>query len=173
MSGLTIRVATLADARQISKLGQITFRETYETDYNVVQVNTYIDAVYSVDLIRRELEDENNLFLLSIEREAIVGFAKLSFDSDLVADSSVAAVELERIYFIERVIGRGYGRALLNACIIEARSRNCSELWLAVWEGNSRALKFYEANGFQKVGSRVFDFAGELQTDIVMSLAIA
>jgi ribosomal protein S18 acetylase RimI-like enzyme len=44
--------------------------------------------------------------------------------------------------------GKGLGRALLEHAERFAREHRCERLTLAVFEGNGRARKFYESNGF-------------------------
>ncbi len=43
----------------------------------------------------------------------------------------------------------GIGRALMDACVNEARALGCDTLELNVWEGNADARHFYEAYGMK------------------------
>jgi ribosomal protein S18 acetylase RimI-like enzyme len=45
--------------------------------------------------------------------------------------------------------GQGYGRALLDASVAEARSRNVRHIWVASYDFQAPGL--YERAGFQRV----------------------
>ena len=61
------------------------------------------------------------------------------------------------------------GALLMNRCIQQAREWGCDVIWLAVWEENPRAIRFYEKNGFQKVGVKDFRLGSDVQHDFVMA----
>jgi ribosomal protein S18 acetylase RimI-like enzyme len=42
-------------------------------------------------------------------------------------------------------------------------------IWLAVWENNPRAMRFYEKNGFRVAGKTLFRLGGDIQHDFVMA----
>lgn len=81
-------------------------------------------------------------------------------------------VELARIYLEDKVIGRGYGAALMQACLEAAREGGYETVWLGVWAENDRAIRFYEQWGFSLVGSHAFAFGGEVQTDLVLARSL-
>jgi GNAT superfamily N-acetyltransferase len=68
---------------------------------------------------------------------------------------------------VAEVRRQGVGSELLNACIQHARSHGGALMWFNAREG---AVKFYEANGFAKVGDR-FDLE-DLGPHYVMQRAI-
>ncbi|OYY07322.1 MAG: GNAT family N-acetyltransferase, partial [Sphingobacteriia bacterium 35-36-14] len=45
-------------------------------------------------------------------------------------------------------------------------------IWLGVWEKNSRAIRFYEKNGFKIFSSHLFTLGNDIQTDLLMKLEI-
>ena len=50
--------------------------------------------------------------------------------------------------------GRGYGSALLDAALEEARRNRVEEVFLEVRDSNARARLLYESRGFTEVGRR-------------------
>jgi ribosomal protein S18 acetylase RimI-like enzyme len=68
--------------------------------------------------------------------------------------------------------GRGLGRALLSECADRACRDGCDVLWLGVWDGNDRAIGFYERLGLRRVGATQFRLGSELQTDLLMVLPL-
>jgi ribosomal protein S18 acetylase RimI-like enzyme len=57
----------------------------------------------------------------------------------------------------------------MDRCLDQARQWGCDVIWLAVWEENPRAIRFYEKHGFQKAGVKTFQLGAELQHDFVMA----
>ena len=55
----------------------------------------------------------------------------------------------------------------MDAVLTDARrlSPTCTYVWLGVWERNARAQAFYGKYGFRPVGTHVFMFGDEPQTD--------
>lgn len=77
-------------------------------------------------------------------------------------------IELVRIYVEKDIIGRGYGAALMEACLETARTNGNEPIWLGVWEKNRRAIGFYEKWGFEKNGMKTFVLGNDLQNDHIM-----
>src|SRR3712207_7947820 len=50
------------------------------------------------------------------------------------------------------------------------RSRKADNIWLGVWEENSRAINFYKKNGFIEFDEHIFKLGEDEQTDIMMKL---
>lgn len=75
----------------------------------------------------------------------------------------------------KRAAGRGIGRALLSACIEQARSADGVELLtLSVTAGNRRAVRLYEGAGFTRYGTlkHAIKLDGIYHDKDLMSLAL-
>ena len=57
--------------------------------------------------------------------------------------------ELKQLWVHKAYRGQGYGRALLDASVAEARSRNVRHIWVASYDFQAPGL--YERAGFQRV----------------------
>lgn len=64
--------------------------------------------------------------------------------------------ELTAIYVREDAIGKGYGHALFVRAEQALRAQGYERLVLDVLSQNTRAIAFYRAHGFAKVGQRLF-----------------
>jgi GNAT superfamily N-acetyltransferase len=62
--------------------------------------------------------------------------------------------ELDALYVLASHHGRGIGRALIEAAIIDARASAAAALGFWVVHGNTRARRFYEAVGAEAVAER-------------------
>lgn len=57
---------------------------------------------------------------------------------------------------------------LMQTCLAYARKKDVETVWLGVWEHNTRAIAFYEKNGFKKIGEHTFMLGEDAQTDWLM-----
>jgi GNAT superfamily N-acetyltransferase len=87
----------------------------------------------------------DDCLLVALEGAEIVGYARAT------APAQEGGQELLGLYTRERYWHSGLGSRLLLQCL-ESRA---AELWL--FEGNERALRFYERHGFSLDGQRRLD----------------
>jgi ribosomal protein S18 acetylase RimI-like enzyme len=115
-------------------------------------MQAYIGEKFSEAAIRQELSDPANIFHIIYHGEEPAGYSKIIFSSPHKDILQQEVTKLERLYILERFHGLKLGRELFLF------NRNLSEgagqagMWLFVWTGNSRAIRFYEKAGFRIVG---------------------
>lgn len=83
--------------------------------------------------------------LVCVESGKIIGTT--SFSKSRFAQFSDWG-EIISIYLLPNYMGRGYGKALLEAAVAELKTMDYKNVFLWVLEENSRARKFYEKMGF-------------------------
>lgn len=154
---ITIRLATADDITTLAALGTTTCYEAYFELDPSRDLADYCARVYSPEAVRSEFEDSNSVFLLAEINKRSVGFAKLRENNRIECIDSPTAIEIQRIYVLERVKGAGVGRALFDKCIEVGVSRGHDQLWLGVWEKNLAAQSFYEHLGMAVVGTTDFN----------------
>jgi GNAT superfamily N-acetyltransferase len=118
----------------------------------------YVNRSFSQARFELEMADANALFyLIYLEKEA-VGFLKLNLDKGIDHYSADAALELERIYILPKATGQGVGKKVMDFVLDIARKRQKSLVWLKSMD-SSKAIPFYQQQGFQIHGSTLLDFA--------------
>jgi ribosomal protein S18 acetylase RimI-like enzyme len=164
---IEIRRARVSDAGLVGVLGAVTFYEAYFEQDDPHSLAEYIQESFSTAKIRAEIEDENAEFYIIFLDERAVGYAKLrtGTKAEGVKENSI---ELQRIYTVERVFGKGAGERLLRHCLETARARGFETLWLGVWEENLRARRFYEKHGFRRVGTLEYPYGDTVGINHVM-----
>ncbi len=165
---LFIRRASRNDAETLTELGIRTFRDTFGPDNDSQDLEAYLTSAFTPPQIASELADPTVTFLLAYAAEKPIGYAKLKPGQVPVCVHSFKPVELVRLYVEKGVIGKGYGAALMAACIEEARQSGYETLWLGVWKRNERAQNFYRKRGFRQVGSKEFIVGKDVQKDLIM-----
>ena len=92
-----------------------------------------------------------------------------------IAMSGVDEVHLLNITVAPRYQRQGWSRLMLEALTIWARGQSAHWLWLEVRVGNQRAMKVYEAHGFERVGLRKDYYPaghGQRENAVVMGLRL-
>lgn len=62
--------------------------------------------------------------------------------------------DVQTIAVAPRAQGRGVGRQLLDALLVEAAERHCSQVFLEVRADNAPAIALYQSRGFESTGLR-------------------
>lgn len=97
-----------------------------------------------------------------------VGYSMVTRPDLPIEDPAEGDVELKRIYLLSRFHGSGAGRRLMEAAVDGARAMGGRRLFLGVFAGNARAVRFYEKSGFAVVGKRTFQMGFNIFDDLVM-----
>lgn len=168
-AGVTLRLGTSADAALMYAMGQRTFRHTFGPPNDAADVETYMAATYSVSAQRAELADPNTTFLIAMQGDVPTGYAKLVQGRSGDGVRATNPLEVQRFYTDVPFIGAGIGSVMMPEVIEHADRAGHDALWLAVWEHNPKARRFYERHGFSVVGQQEFWLGRDLQHDLVMA----
>ncbi|MFL5617937.1 MAG: GNAT family N-acetyltransferase [Gemmatimonadaceae bacterium] len=172
-SPIVTRAARPDDAALLMELGASTFAETFESANTPDDFAAYMAVAFGEDIQRAELEDPDTTVFFA-EREAdVVGYVMLRERKPPTSVGLDDALEIARFYARRRAIGSGVGATLMQRALAEAAGRGKDAVWLAVWERNDRAIRFYESWGFHQSGTQPFLLGSDLQTDLVMVRRIA
>ena len=93
----------------------------------------------------------NDLSLVAIGGDAVLGWASLSSTSDRCVYAGVAEVS---VYVAPEAQGRGVGRQLLAALIDLSESKNIWTLQAGIFPENAASVALHRASGFEVVGTR-------------------
>lgn len=133
---VTVRQATDADVAAIVDVGHRTWPATYEPFTGPDYVARGLATWWSVDAIRRGLA---NTVVAQDESGTIVGMASYAPDG--------VHLILWKLYVLPEAQGGGAGTALLRKVVGDSEC-HYDAVRLEYLEGNDRAAKFYERNGF-------------------------
>lgn len=150
-----VRRARADDAFVLAQIGAQTFSETHDKWTDARDVEGYIASNFTPVKILQEMHDQNPSFWLGgIGKDpAVLGYAKLRPAVPPVCVEG-DALELQRIYVRQAVVGQGLGGALLRTCIRHAIRAGWSGMWLGVDRRNHDAIGFYRRFGFDLVGTK-------------------
>ena len=157
-SNIVIRPASADDADLLAVLGTVTFYEAYFEQDDPADLANYLVESFAPAKIREQLDDGDSTFLIAFLMGRAVGYARLVSGESDPNIASENAIELRRIYVLERLWGKGVGEALLSRCETLARKLGKESMWLGVWQQNERGRRFYAKHSYTKVGTLTFPY---------------
>ncbi|HMT09767.1 MAG TPA: GNAT family N-acetyltransferase [Pyrinomonadaceae bacterium] len=157
---IEIKRATVAEAEYIALLARVTFREAFAKDAwtDDAVLRDYLSATFSVEKIRASIAKENNVYWVAFADGLPAGYAKLKKFSPYEKLDDDSPAQLQKIYVLNDLIGNRIGEKLQNALFDTVAGHNIRTLWLAVWDKNDKAIRFYERHGFRKETKYHYDY---------------
>ncbi|UOQ44885.1 GNAT family N-acetyltransferase [Halobacillus salinarum] len=150
-----VRSAQSKDAQALSELRLQIDGETENLDR--VKGEAYINGEGFKDIIKRDLESLNNIFLVAEVNGTLVGFSRC--EGNTLKRSS------HKVEFGVGVLmdywGYGIGKNFLKECVSWADANNIKKITLNVLETNEKAITLYKNHGFM--------IEGVLQKDKLLS----
>lgn len=164
------RVTTSAeDIATLKSVAERSFVGAFQGGIPERDMQQYFDTAYSEETLLAEARDlDTDVFFIE-DRGEVVGFLKVSFGGSQTEAMGEEYAELQRIYLLPDTVGGGYGSALMAKAVELAQARGKSRLWLGVWEHNERALDFYRAKGFERIGEHWFTTGTSRQLDWILA----
>jgi ribosomal protein S18 acetylase RimI-like enzyme len=166
---LQVRPATIDDAEHLSEAAARMFNDTFGPANTAEDMANYLATTFTTEKQRAELADPERATFILDANGTVAGYATLH--RGVRSDGIIGEhpTEIQRIYVDRGYQGKGYAKSLMNACVAQAQRWKSDVLWLAVWEHNPRAIRFYEKSAFHKVGMQHFQLGSDLQHDHVMA----
>ncbi len=165
---LTIRKAQESDAELICELSKKTFIETFASVNTEEDMKKYIQENFTIEEVRRELNNADSLFFIAYSDEEAAAYMKLNVGTAQTEAQGEESMELQRIYVLKAHKGKHIGSQLIQVAEDEVAKREFSYLWLGVWEHNEAALGFYTHLGFKRFSEHIFTLGEDAQTDFLL-----
>lgn len=165
---IEVRSALKNDAALISGLGAKSFFEAFGKHNKKEDIENYIAEKFSLEQIKEEISDPLASFFLAYYDSEPAGYAKLIKSNlpEQIKDKN--AVEMQRIYVLEKFYGMKIGREMMLQTLDFAFTKGFDSMWLGVWQKNERAVEFYKKFGFEIFGTREFKIGTDSQDDYLM-----
>lgn len=160
---IQIRQATTKDAALIADISRALFYNTFAAHNTPENMELFLREQFTRETLMAEVGAAGNTFLLAYGDGEPAGYVRLREN-----EAQPNTMEIARIYAATAMIGKGVGKALMQACVALAQEKGKRTIWLGVWEKNEHALKFYTAWGFEKVGEHDFLLGNDVQRDWIM-----
>lgn len=171
---ITIIRADVAHAANIATIGKKSFRNAFEHLFNSrEELFEYLEYTYDPVKLSKSIRKENNVYFLAIDGVVPVGFVKVKRHSLNEYLESGAQMELQKIYVLPAYQQAGVGTALMKAVKELTREIYPDHIWLDTHISNEKAIRFYERNGFKKIGKQHFSIGTQTFEYYVMGMPVA
>lgn len=174
---MTVRQAAPDDAALLHRLAAATFPLACPPHTTIEAIEDFIATVLSEQSFTGYLTDPGRALFIAEDEGVPSGYAMVVFGDPKDADAAAAVTarptaELSKIYVLEGHHGQGIAPALMARSIDAARERGAKTIWLGVNQENQRANRFYEKQGFAKVGTKRFLVGDRYEDDFVRERVI-
>jgi ribosomal protein S18 acetylase RimI-like enzyme len=169
-----IRRAAAADAGALAELAAATFPLACPASAAPADIQSFIETNLSEASFADYLADETRAILVGGEFE---GYTLLNFTDPTDMDVVVAiknrpTAELSKCYVRADTHGSGLAAELMQTSLDLARARGAISVWLGVNQENAKANRFYEKQGFERVGTKRFKLGDRWEHDYVREVLL-
>ncbi|MEP6674875.1 MAG: GNAT family N-acetyltransferase [Ferruginibacter sp.] len=144
------------DAEIIRNVGIVSFIESHGSSASAADIQNYVDEKFELQRVKNELSDAGNIFHIIYHDNEPAGYSKIIFNDPYQGSSIQNITKMERLYLLKRFYDAKLGLQLLNFNIDLCRQQQQAGMWLVVWTGNERAVRFYKKTGFETVAHSFF-----------------
>ncbi len=148
--------ASEKDFKLLTDIGRLSFMESHGNAGKTTDINIYLNKNYNHDSFKAELSDPENIYYIIYHDKKLAGYSKILFNIPHSHIQEKNVTKLERLYLLEEFYGLGLGFELFEFNLELSKQQKQAGMWLFVWKGNPRAVRFYEKAGFKVIGS--YDF---------------
>lgn len=161
----TTRVARPSDAEALSIIAGQTFALASPPDAGAPALQAYIDTQLQPEHFVLHLLNRRKRLRVLEHLGAVVGYSLVDSTPEVLGIAEADGLpELSRCYVLPEHHGHGGAQRLLDDTLAQVSGA----IRLTVNEQNARAIRFYQRNGFNKVGEAVFECGPERHRDWVM-----
>lgn len=170
MINIEIKKVEASELIALQAISRQTFEEAFSADNSEEDMLLYFRDCLSIEQLTKEIENQSSEFYFAKVEDEIAAYLKVNYYQEMVEEIDYKALEIERIYVLQKFQGNKIGQLLFNKALELAKSFGANKLWLGVWEKNYKAIDFYEKNGMHAFDQKIFLLGNDEQTDILMKL---
>ena len=172
-----VRAAESDDAGLLHRLAAATFALACPPHTALQAIEDFIATTLSEASFAAYLADPERALFLADDDGVAAGYTMIVFGEPKDAEAAAAVTvrptaELSKFYVLEGHHGLGIAPALMGRSLEAARERGARGIWLGVNQENERANRFYEKQGFEKVGTKHFLVGERYEDDFVRERAL-
>ena len=172
MNDVVIRTPTAADAEALGALGRQTFVDTFVDGFGIPypadDLKAFLDASFEPEAVVRKLAEPGGAWWVADRDGQLLAFANAGPNTLPHPDARPSHAELRRLYVSKAAQGLGLGTKLLTLSLDWMQANTDGPLWIGVWSGNAKALKLYEAYGFEKAGEYQYPVGRWLDDEFIL-----
>lgn len=153
---MEVRKAQLSDAYALSEVAIKAFIPAHRDSCPPQDLHSYMASNFNQKKLEEEMTNSNNTYYVLLDKESIIGYYKINLNLTSTFISSSNVTYMSRLYVLPEYYDKGLGHKLLVHAIEICKKNKQSGMWLKVWTGNDRAIRFYKKQGFEIRGEDGF-----------------
>lgn len=153
---ISFKSLTPADASLLATIGGISLMESHGHSQPEEIMQAYVSKSFSEEACLAELTNHSNIFSAVFYNNQPAGYSKIIYHTPHPNIQVKQVTKLERLYLLKEFYDHKLGHRMLQQAIENSKAAGDIGMWLEVWKGNERAVKFYEKQGFKTVGETSF-----------------
>src|SRR5687768_10815349 len=124
---IKIRQAKIEDAKMLTDLSYQTFWDAFHDHPKNApdDLADYMEKAFNQAQIRRELADQNSIFIIAEIDGEPAGYARLIVGATEPEITAEKPIELNRLYSKQEFLGKGVGARLMEECFALAKKSGC------------------------------------------------
>lgn len=166
--GIVIRPVEAHEIRQLSAIVKETFIVAFGHQNKKEDIDMYANQKLTEKQIAEEFNIQNAAFYFVETDGQLAGYLKLNTEKAQTENKLENALEIERIYVLNKYQGQGIGALMIRFSESQAHKLNKEWIWMGVWDQNVDAIRFYKKNGFEVFSSHNFYLGNDKQTDLLL-----
>jgi len=155
---ISIRRAGNSDLQLLYTTCRQCYAENFADQWEPGGLEYYLDLVYGLEPIRSDLSNPYINYFVAFMKEEPIGFMKVHVNSNLPNHRLDEGVEIEKIYFLRKHKGKGFGKQLIKVALDMANQLDRKIIWLTALESNISSIAFYQKLGFRYHSPTRVDF---------------
>ena len=159
---------SVEDIEALQAIAKQTFTETFGSQNTAEDLAKFLSEEYAFDKLKAEVENPESFYYFCYFEDELAGYLKLNVGAAQTEPDYPEALEIQRIYVLQKYQRKRMGRAMKREALAVAEELKKPQVWLGVWENNFKAQAFYQKSGFKKVGSHDFILGNDKQTDYIL-----
>jgi len=116
------------------------------SEYGLTKDKGFSVADATLDTLYQVYDSEKSRYWIIEKNGEILGGAGIAPISE-----SETICELQKMYFLPKLRGKGFGRTLVVKCFKEARKLGFSQIYLETTDNLAEAIGLYQSLGFKKI----------------------
>ena len=156
------------DIKTLQAIAKQTFTETFGSQNTAEDLAKFLNEEYDFDKLKAEVENPESFYYFYYFEDELAGYLKLNVGAAQTESDYPEALEIQRIYVLQKYQGKRIGLAMMQQALVIAEELKKPQVWLGLWENNFKAQAFYQKSGFKKVGSHDFILGDDRQTDHIL-----
>lgn len=171
MNQIELKDAGIEQAAMIANISRTTFEETFGPHNTVEDMQLFLQEQFTIDKLIKEVGISGHRHVIAYFDDIPAGYLFIKYHSHVLLQNE-PALEISRIYCLQKFQGEGVGKSLMQEALMDAYKKKLTWVWLGVWEENTKALAFYQSFGFTSFSKRAFLLGNDIQQDWLMKCKI-